>query len=119
MKKLKGEFTMKYYSEKLNKIFDSEKELKDAEVELEKQEVEKAKLQEVKKARAKEVEDAYLHLQEVKEKAFKEIAEAEKVWVELRDKFAEDYHGYHMTYSNVNGEQKVTFGDILNNFFNW
>lgn len=108
-----------YYSKLLNKPFDTLDALKEAEKEVKEENERKAQLVEVKKTRAKEVEDAYLEYQKVKEEAYNKIAEAEKKWIELRDKFAEDYHGYHMTYSNINGERSVTFGDLINNFFNW
>ncbi len=48
---------MKYYSEKLKKLFDTEKELRSSEKEFELLETEKKKKLELKKARAKEVED--------------------------------------------------------------
>ena len=108
---------MKYFSDKVNKVFDTVEELEAAEKEQEEKEAEKTKLVEVKKSRAKEVEDAYLEYENVKEKAYKEIAEAEDKWIQLRDKFAEDYNGYHMTYVNKNGEKKVTFDDLVNSFY--
>lgn len=110
---------MKYLSEKLNKPFDTVEELEKAEKEFDEQQAEKAKLADVKKARAKEVEDAYIEYQKVKEEAYKTIAEAEKKWIELRDAFAKDYGGYHMTYVNNNGDKKVTFDDIVRSFWNW
>ena len=110
---------MKYYSEKLNKVFDTTEALEVAEKELAEKEAEKAKLLEVKKARAKEVEEAYLEYQKVKEEAYKTIAEAEKKWISLRDTFAKDYNGYHMTYTNINGKQQVTFDDLVRSFFDW
>lgn len=70
---------MKFYSEETKKIYDSEDELKKAEKELKAQcELEKRKKEE-RSIRAKEVEDAF------------------KNYVELRDKFIEDYGNYHMT----------------------
>ena len=108
---------MLYTSEVTGKSYKTVEELEAAEAEVKKAEEEKKALADEKKSRAKEVEDAYLAYQEVKEKAFKEIAEAEKKWVELRDKFSEDYHGYHMTYSNINGKKEVTFSDIVNSLF--
>ena len=110
---------MKYYSEKLNKIYDDEESLKEAEKQLDEENEKRAKLVEVKKARASEVEEAYLEYQKVKEEAYKKIADAEKKWLDLRDKFAQDYKGYHMTYVNKNGKKYVTFGDFIDSFFNW
>lgn len=50
---------MKFYSEKLNKLFESEKELVAAEKELADKEAKKAELAKTKKAEAKVVEDAF------------------------------------------------------------
>lgn len=108
-----------YYSKLLNKPFDTLDALKEAEEAVKKENERKAQLIEVKKTRAKEVEDAYLEFQKVKEEAYKQIAEAEQKWLELRDKFAKDYGGYHMTYVNNNGQRQVTFNDIVNSFFTW
>lgn len=110
---------MKYLSEKLNKAFDTVEDLEKAEKEFAEKEAEKTKLVEVKKTRAKEVEDAYVEYQNVKEEAYNKIAEAEKKWIELRDAFAKDYGGYHMTYVNDNGDKKVTFDDIVRSFWTW
>jgi hypothetical protein len=75
---------MKYYSETLNKMFDSEKELLQAE---DAEEVKKAaeqahakQLKETRKARAKAVDDAY------------------KTYHDLLRDFVKDYGGYHTTY---------------------
>ena len=108
-----------YRSKLLNKYFESYDEMLKAEQEFKKETEEKTKLVEEKKARAKEVEDAYLEYQKVKEDCLTKMAEAEKKWLELRDKFAEDYHGYHMTYVNHNGKKEVSFSDLLDCFFNW
>ena len=113
------ENTYAYYSKELKQVFDTLEELKAAELKLHEEQDAKVKLQKEKKERAKEVEDAYLHYTEVKEKAYKEISEAESKWVELRNKFAEDYGSYHMTYCNNNGEKTVTFSDLVNTLWNW
>lgn len=110
---------MLYTSEVTGKSYKTVKELEAAEAEAKKAEEEKKALVEVKKTRAKEVEDAYLEYQKVREEAYQKISEAEKKWLNLRDKFAEDYHGYHMTYSNINGKEEVSFSDLLDCFFNW
>ena len=107
-----------FYSKVLNKAFDSLDELKEAEKKHAEEEAEKQKLSETKKARANEVEEAYKAYQKKKEKAYKEISEAENKYLTLRDQFAKDYHGYHMTYVVDNsGKHSVTFGDLINDFF--
>ena len=50
---------MKYYSEKLNKLYDTEKDLQTAEQELAEAEAKKAEAAKEKKAEAKVVEDAF------------------------------------------------------------
>ena len=109
---------MLYTSEVTGKSYKTVEELEADEKLAKEEEEKKSKILEVKKTRAKEVEDAYLEYQKVKEEAYNKIAEAEKKWIELRDKFAEDYHGYHMTYVNNNGEKRITFNDLVNSFFN-
>jgi len=108
-----------YKSKLLNKVFDTKEALEEAEAKYHAENDAKIKLAEEKKARAKEVEDAYLNLQKVREEAYNKIAEAEKKWIELRDKFSKDYNGYHMTYVNDNGKKTITFGDLFDSFFNW
>ena len=108
---------MLYTSEVTGKSYKTVKELEAAEKEYKEEAEKKLQLVEEKKARAKEVEDAFLEYQKVKEEAYSKIAEAENKWIELRDKFAKDYHGYHMTYVNNNGEKEVSFGDLL--VFDW
>lgn len=114
-KKQRG--TILYHSNLLNKNFDNYEDLVNAEEEFETKNAEKLRLTEEKKARAEEVQNAFLEYQQAQEKAFKEISEAEKKWVSLREKFAKDYNGYHMTYSNNNGKKIITFGDLFDDFF--
>ena len=110
---------MLYTSEVTGKTYKTVKELEADEKLAKEEEEKKSKALEVKKTRAKEVEDAYLEYQKVKEEAYKQIAEAEKKWVELRDKFAQDYNGYHMTYVNNNGQKRITFEDLVKSFWTW
>ena len=111
-----------YYSKVLNKPFDTLEELQKAEAKVLEEQEAKEKLTAEKKARAKEVEEAYLEYQKVKEECYNKMADAERKWLELRDKFAEDYNGYHMTYVNNNGKKTVTVGellDVMNKLSNW
>lgn len=86
---------MKYYSETLKRIYDSEEDCKKAENEfLEKQKEQERKekeLADTRKARAKEVEDA-----------FKEANTAYNKFVELKKKFVKDYGNFHMTFDVKN-----------------
>lgn len=70
---------MKYYSEKLNKVFDKVEDLESAEKEYAEKETQALKLREERKIRAKEVEDAYI--------AYKK----------LLNQFIKDYGSYHQT----------------------
>ena len=81
---------MKFYSEKLNKLFETEKECAEAEDAHEKAlaeaEAKKKALAEERASRAKEVEDAY-----------KAVLEAKKLYNEKLDAFLRDYKQFHMT----------------------
>lgn len=106
-----------YHSKLLNRYYESYSDMLKDEAEFKKVNEEKLKKAEEKKVRAKEVEDAYLEYENTKREAYTKVAEAEKKWVELRDKFAHDYGGYHMTYTDRNGNRQVTFGDFI--LSNW
>lgn len=98
---------MKFYSEKLNKMFDSAAEvLKAEELHDKKVAEEKAKKEALvanRKTRADEVE-----------KAFKEADEAYKKANKLLADFCNDYGAYHKTYKE--GE---TVPSLLDWFVNW
>jgi len=83
---------MKYYSEKLRKVFNTADECTSAEKEYEdKLAAERIKCEELtntRKARAKEVDEAW-----------KAVRTAQKKYVELRNKFVKDYGSWHMTIS--------------------
>lgn len=70
---------MRYYSDTLKKLFETEEELKKAEVEFEEKHALELKQKEERANRAKEVEEAY------------------KKYLDLRSKFVKDYGSYHMT----------------------
>lgn len=106
-----------FYSKVLNKVFDSLDELKEEEKKHAAVEAKKQELAATKKARATEVEEAYKAYEQTKEKAYKEIADAEEKYLGLRNKFAKDFNGYHMTYAVDNaGKHSITFGDLINDF---
>jgi F0F1-type ATP synthase membrane subunit b/b' len=84
---------MKYFSEDLNKYFDTEKECIEAEESAAKAKADaEAKAKELKaerKARAQEVEDA-----------LKTLKEAQKAYRDLVHKFVKDYGSYHYSYTD-------------------
>lgn len=99
---------MKFYSEKLNKMFDSAADVLKAEEEHEKKLAEeKAKKEALvanRKTRADEVE-----------KAFKEAEEAYKKVNNLLADFCKDYGAYHKTYKE--GEKVPSLFDWFINWF--
>lgn len=108
---------MKFYSDLTDKAYDTKAEFFKAEEEYKKQqEAEKKKVDE-KKARAKEVEDAYKAWLETNKKANTMVQEAKNHYLDLRDKFASDYGSYHMTYSNNGVEEKCTVDDWFDDIF--
>lgn len=86
---------MKYYSEYLDSLFDTEEELNAAEEKIraamEEKEKEKKKMKEERTARAKEVEEAQ-----------KYAIESIKNYRKLLNKFCEDYGSFHMTLDKEN-----------------
>lgn len=99
---------MKYFSDILNKVYNTEKECKEAEEQyLSKKKAEeeaKQKLTEKRKERAKEVEEA-----------FKNVREAQKHYDELLKAFVKDYGSFHMSFSESGASD--TLSDILTRFF--
>lgn len=106
---------MKYYSEKLSKLFDTEKELKEAEkIHSEKEEAAKKaeaqrqeeakKIAEERKIAAKEVEDAYKAADEARKAADKKLQE-----------FLDKYKVFHCSYSSI--PNRLDLFDIFDRFF--
>ncbi len=91
---------MKYYSEKLDKLFDSEKALATAEDQHEVEQAAKAakedKLKKERKQRAAEVDEAYTK------------------YMKLLNAFVQDYGYYHKTYSSDG-----LFSDFFKYAFSW
>lgn len=102
---------MKYYSETLNKLFETEKDLlaeekKVKEAEAAKIEAEKAK-KEARATRAKEVE-----------KALKDADAAQSKAQKLLTDFIKDYGYFHTTYSlsDTENHPSTSFVDLLTSF---
>lgn len=97
---------MKFYSEQLSKLFDTQAELETAEEKANAakraEEEKKAKLKANRETRAKEVEDA-----------FKTAAEAQKKANELLNAFLKDYGSYHTTLKGA----PVSIWDAFFNLF--
>lgn len=84
----------KVYSTKLNKVFDTVKELKEAEEK-------ELKAKEEKSSKAKAVEEAYKSYVEEIEKSNKAIAEKKKIYLNLRNEFVKQYGSFHTTVSKT------------------
>ena len=103
---------MKYYSETLNKLYDTEQDLIKAEQKVKEEEYKKLEKEKAMKAaratRAKEVE-----------KALKDANDAQAKAIKLLKNFTKDYGYFHMSYSSSEEEpeeNKVNFFDLLNSF---
>ena len=96
---------MKYYSEKLNVIYDSQTDLEEAELAAEKAQKEKEerenKLRTERKARADEIKAA-----------LEQIETALKGYYDLVQKFVRDYGSFHLTV-----DEKSYFPSLFNMFF--
>lgn len=98
---------MKYYSTKLNRLFDTTKELEKAEEAYD----DKQKEAEAKKAKrseaAKRVQDAYKLAEDTRKAADEELA-----------KFCKEYGSYHTTITSP-AAKSWTLTDFLNSFPFW
>ena len=108
---------MKYFSEKLNKVFDDVKSLEEEEKLLEEKNKQKAELAEIKKTRAQEVEDAFKKTLEARKEAKELIKKADEEYENLKSKFIKDYGYFHMSFNNVDDKQLITVNDVIEDFF--
>ena len=110
---------MKYYSEKLNKFYDTAEACENAEVEAAKEEAEEKERKERALAEAKaKKEQALAERKEAAEKvetARKAYLEAQKSYKEELEGFCKKYGTYH--YSTNNADEIPSLFDWFNNFF--
>lgn len=110
---------MKYYSEKLNKVFNTERECMDAEFKAKEQEnlakiaKEKA-LREEKEKKEKEAAERKAMADKV-EAARKEMVKAQNAYKEALNAFVDKYHTYH--FSSSNPADIPTLFDIFDKIF--
>ena len=83
---------MKYYSEKLKKVYDTVEQLQTAETEYDKAHAAEIAKQKERKARAEEIN-----------KVRKELVNAQNRYNDLINKFVKDYGSYHATYTDGEG----------------
>lgn len=88
---------MKYYSEKLNTLYDNVELLQDAEKQFDEKHALELKQKEERATRAKEVEDAY------------------KNYLKLLRAFVKDYGSYHFSYTNDDDG----FINFIDNLWHW
>lgn len=100
---------MKYYSELTKKLYDTAKELNDAESLHKETLIEKETQLAEKKKRADEVT-----------KAYEAIRNAEKEFIKLRNEFVKDYGSFHMTYRETGDKPILDLFDAFDGLFkNW
>lgn len=97
---------MKYYSEKLKKVYDTVEQLQTAETEYDKAHAAEIAKQKERKARAEEIN-----------KARKEAIKAQERYNELVNKFVKDYGSYHTTYTNENNGEVANVMDVFYKLF--
>lgn len=137
---------MKFYSEKLDKLFDNEKDLIKEETAAEKAAAEKTKKAEAKKAEAKVVEDAFKARNAARTEYNKNVAEAKKIYTEslqalrttfdeavtaenkkldeaekaydaaLKEFIAKHPEGYHLTLTDSDNVVTISNNTIYNSF---
>ena len=108
---MRGLTKMKYYSEKLDILFDDEKALVEAENEHDAHvAAEKAKQEQLantRKERAKAIEEQY-----------KKVVEARNEYKKLVDEFTKDYGSFHMSVKSNNLADMDLF-DLFKYAFTW
>lgn len=98
---------MKYYSELTRQVYDTEKQLVEAEHKLALVNEEKDKKVAQKKEDAKKVTDAFKNAQDI----YDNYRTAFKRYLELRKKFIDKYGYWHATYTNVDGDIDYEYYD--------
>lgn len=103
---------MKYYSDKLDKIFDSAEECSQAEKDYDTQLAEKKQhelqLKEERSTRAKEIDEAR-----------KALEDASKHYHELIRAFVKDFGSYHHSIVRNDFKDDLDFMDFFDNWFIW
>lgn len=101
---------MKYYSEKLSKLYDSEEELREAEKKADEAKNKEAAMRKERAEAAKLVEEKY-----------KEKVKAENEYLDTLNNFCKRYGTYHKTYTSEdiprsNAALASSLVDVINSF---
>ena len=97
---------MKYYSEKLKKVYDTVEQLQAAETEYDKAHAAEIAKQKERKARAEEIAAAR-----------KDLQNRQKKYNELVNKFIKDYGSYHATYTDEDSGEVTNVMDVFYKLF--
>ena len=106
---------MKYWSEKLNKVFDTVEACEQAELRVKEAENREKILKEREAARKKELADKRKERAAEVEEARKAMIAAQKNYKEILEAFIRDYHSYHFTETDT--ENVPLLFDIFNPIF--
>lgn len=97
---------MKYYSEKLKKVYDTVEQLDTAEKEYDEAHAAEIAKQKERKARAEEISNAR-----------KDAIKAQEHYDELIKQFVKDYGSYHATYTDENSGELSNVMDVFYKLF--
>ena len=97
---------MKYYSEKLKKVYDTVEQLQAAETEYDKAHAAEIAKQKERKARAEEITAAR-----------KDLQNRQKKYNELVNQFIKDYGSYHATYTDEDSGEVANVMDVFYKLF--
>lgn len=115
---------MKYYSELTKKVYDTEKELNEAEGVHTRAQKEKEEKLAVKKDEANKVVEAYKETIAVRKECNDRINAADKKFMDLKNEFIKKYGSWHMSYSTLDEGNDHYFDafsyifNFVNNIFN-
>jgi hypothetical protein len=107
---------MKYYSEKLKKLFDAEKELISAEKTFDEQALVQKKELDIKKDFAKKVEDAYKEYVKTVRETNKIVSDTHGVYIKLRNDFINKYGSFHMSFTDKSHFETQSLTDLFDIF---
>lgn len=106
---------MKYFSEKLNKVFDTIEACEQAELQAKEAENREKIRKEREAAHQKELADKRKERAAEVDEARKAMVAAQKKYKEVLEAFIHDYHSYHFTETNVDNVPLLF--DIFNPIF--